>query len=237
VTAVVVARALSRRFGRSWALTDVDLEVAEGEAVALVGANGAGKSTLLSLLATIRRPSRGELRLFEQPAHKAQEKIRARLGFVGHATFLDDALTARENLRFHAALFCVADSARKVDAALAAAGLGGRAHDRVEGYSRGMRQRLSLARALLHDPQLLLLDEPFSGLDPRACVWLAERLRAEKAKGRSLVVATHQFEHVLPWCDRVVVLHMGAVVEVAAARSRDAGGWALRLAAVAEGRA
>lgn len=236
MAAIVEARGLSRRFGRNWALQGVDLTLQAGEAVALVGGNGAGKSTLLSLLATVRRPSRGTLELFGLPAHKNHESIRSRLGFVGHATFLDDALTARENLRFYAGLYSVADPARRVEQALAEAGLAARASDRVEGFSRGMRQRLSLARALLHDPQLLVLDEPFSGLDPQGSLALSERLRAEKQKGRAVIVATHQFEHVLAWCDRIVVLHLGQLVEQAPAATRTPGEWMLRLAAVAEGR-
>ena len=236
VTAIVEARGLSRRFGRNWALQGVDLTIQAGEALALVGGNGAGKSTLLSILATVRRPSRGTLELFGAPAHKHHESVRARLGFVGHATFLDDALTARENLRFFAGLYSLTDAPRRVEQALTDAGLTARAEDRVEGFSRGMRQRLSLARALLHDPELLVLDEPFSGLDPQASMALSERLRSEKQKGRAVIVATHQFEHVLPWCDRIVVLHLGRLVEQAPAAARNPGEWMLRLAAVAEGR-
>jgi heme exporter protein A len=234
---LVQARGLSRRYGRHWALREVDLRVESGEAVVLAGANGAGKSTLLTILASLQRPSAGSLELFGQRVDKGDKsKIRARMGYVGHHTLLDDALTAQENLRYYADLFDVANPDQVIRTQLTRAGLERRAEDRVDGFSRGMRQRLSLARALLHDPEVLFLDEPFTGLDAPGCRDLAQRLAEEKQRGRALVLATHQMEQVLTWADRMVVLHHGHLVEETPTSARDAAAWALHLAEIAEGR-
>ncbi len=211
------------------------MELHAGEAVALLGANGAGKSTLLSLLCTLARPSEGELSLLGHDPRKDAMKVREGLGYVAHHTLLDDALTARENLRYYADLFGVDDPTGRAERRLDQMGLRDRGDDRVEGYSRGMRQRLSLARALLHDPKLLVLDEPFTGLDAPGCRDLAAALEHEKSQGTALILATHQLEQVLPWCDRVLVLNLGLKVEETAAASRDAGGWAVHLTEIAAG--
>ncbi|HKI84794.1 MAG TPA: heme ABC exporter ATP-binding protein CcmA [Candidatus Krumholzibacteria bacterium] len=234
---VLQARGLSRRYGRSWALKKVDLELSAGESVALLGANGAGKSTLLTLLATLHRPTEGQLRIFDLDPHQHSERIRRRIGYVAHATLLDDALTARENLLYYGALFGLAQLGSLADQALAQVELEHRAHDRVGGFSRGMRQRLSLARALLHDPDLLILDEPFTGLDAAGCRDLAGRLRQEKQKGRAIILATHQLERVLSWSDRALILHRGRKVEESEATTHDAAGWAVHLSKIAEARA
>ena len=234
--AVVEARGVSRRYGRFWALRGLDLDLRAGEAVALLGANGAGKSTLLSLLATLGRPSEGTLRIGGHDPHKDAAAVRAELGYVAHHTLLDDALTARENLEYYGALFGLEDLGVRVAQRLSEVGLAERAEDRVEGFSRGMRQRLSLARALLHDPSLLVLDEPFTGLDAPGCRDLAERLQAEKARGAAMVLATHQLDYVLQWADRVVVLHLGRKVEELPAATHDDRGWAAHLTDVAAAR-
>jgi heme exporter protein A len=237
VPAVLEARGLSRRYGRSWALRGVDVELSAGEALALLGANGAGKSTLLSLLATLHRPTEGELRVFGLDPKHSLIPIRSRLAYVAHATLLDDGLTARDNLLYYAALFGLRGADELVERALQDVDLSHRAHDRVNGFSRGMRQRLSLARALLHDPDLLVLDEPFTGLDAAGCRDFARRLQQEKTKGRAIILATHQLERVLGWSDRAIILHRGRRVEESAASSRDAAGWAVHLSEVSEVRA
>jgi heme ABC exporter ATP-binding subunit CcmA len=232
---IVEARSLSRRYGRFWALRDLDMELVAGEAVALLGANGAGKSTLLSLLCTLSRPSSGELKLMGLNPQKQAAEVRSNLGYVAHQTLLDDALTARENLRYYAALFGVDRSEERIESRLTQMGLIERAEDEVEGFSRGMRQRLSLARALLHDPKLLVLDEPFTGLDAPGCRDLATALAREKEQGCALILATHQLEQVLPWCDRVMVLHLGRKVDEDSAGVRDGLGWAAHLTQIAAG--
>ena len=234
---VVEANRLSRRYGRFWALRELDLTLSEGEGVALLGANGAGKSTLLTTLATLARPSEGTLRIHGLDPYKNAAQVRRRLGYVAHHTMLDDALTARENLLYYGALFGVDRLADRAAQRLEEMGLADRADDRVEGFSRGMRQRLSLARALLHDPRLLVLDEPFTGLDAAGCRDLAQRLAAEKARGVALILATHQLDQVLDLCDRVVVLHFGRKVDERAAGRFDAAGWAGFLTEIAAGHA
>jgi len=234
---VLDARVIGRRYGRTWVLHGVDLTVRRGESVALVGANGAGKSTLLSILATLRSPSHGTLRLFGEDGRRHAARVRGRMGYLGHETFLDDALSAAENLAFYADLFGVADPETRVRAGLERAGLTHRADDRVAGFSRGMRQRLSLSRALLHDPDLLLLDEPFSGLDAPGARDLSERLATERGRGRAMLVVSHQFHRVHAWCDRVVVLHRGQLREDTPATERSADEWIGYLAEVAEDRA
>ncbi len=234
MASVVRVRALSRRYGRHWALRDVDLTVDAGEAVLLLGANGAGKSTLLSMLATVLRPTSGELHLFGRPIRERIEEIRAQMAYLPHATMLDDALTARENLEFYAELYGVDEATQAVNNGLNTMGLGERGDDRVGGFSRGMRQRLSLARALLHDPKLLVLDEPFTGLDAAGCHQLGEILAQQRNDGRAMVLATHQLDDVLDWCDRVVILNRGRVVEESSPGGRDAAGWASHLAQLAQ---
>jgi heme ABC exporter ATP-binding subunit CcmA len=232
---VVSARGLSRRYGRFWALRDLDLEMFAGEAIALLGANGAGKSTLLSLLCTLSRPSDGRLEIMGLDPQKKSAEVRAHLGYVAHHTLLDDALTARENLRYYGDVFGLDRLEERIEQRLTQMGLIERAEDRAEGFSRGMRQRLSLARALLHDPKLLILDEPFTGLDAPGCRDLANALAEEKSRGCALILATHQLAEVLPWCDRVLVLNFGRKIEEDRADVRDAIAWGAHLTTIASG--
>ena len=233
MSAVVSARGLCRRYGRFWALRDLDLDIVPGEALALLGANGAGKSTLLSLLCTLARPSEGKLEIMGLDPQKKAIEVRSHIGYVAHHTLLDDALTARENLRYYGDLFGLDRLEERIETRLTQMGLIERAEDRAEGFSRGMRQRLSLARALLHDPNLLVLDEPFTGLDAPGCRDLANALAAEKARGCALILATHQLAEVLPWCDRVLILNFGRKVEEDRADVRDAIAWGAHLTGIA----
>jgi heme ABC exporter ATP-binding subunit CcmA len=206
----VVVDEVSRHFGRRRALSRVSFTCEAGRIAGLLGPNGAGKSTLLSILATLAAPSSGEVRYGSLTAREAGPAIRARLGSLGHDLYLYPELTARENLRFFARLYRV-DGAR-VDEALEAAGLADRADDLVSGFSRGMRQRLALERALLHRPRLVLLDEPFTGLDDRATSALVARLRAIRAGGAIVVLTTHDLDVVEGLLDLAVVLRDGRLV-------------------------
>ena len=163
-------RELSRNYGRRRALSRVSMECRGGEIVGLLGPNGAGKSTLLSILATLTAASSGDVRYGGRTATELGPHLRARIGMLSHDLHLYPELTARENLIFFARLYGVADAARKASAALDRASLGDRANDVVHGFTRGMRQRLALERALLHAPKLLLFDEPFTGLDDASTV-------------------------------------------------------------------
>ena len=200
---------VSRSYGRRWALNRVSLRCESGEIVALIGPNGAGKSaTLLAIAATLISPSVGSVRYGDHDA-RATPGLRQRIGLVGHDLYLYPELTAAENLMFYGKLHRVADVARRVDAALERAQLTARRDDAVQGFSRGMRQRLTLERALLHDPRLVLLDEPFTGLDDAASSSLVARLGELRARGCIVLVATHDLELIDDVIDRAVLLREG----------------------------
>jgi heme exporter protein A len=178
---------LTRRYGDREALTDVSLSLEPGRTLVVFGPNGAGKTTLLRVLATLLRPHGGTARVLGRELPKDGWDVRGRIGFLGHASLLYRDLTARENLRFHARLHGV-DGAR-IDTLLDAVGLRARADDPVHTYSRGMVQRAAVARAVLHDPELLLLDEPTSNLDPHAAELVEPLIGA--SSGRTRVLTSH----------------------------------------------
>jgi heme exporter protein A len=187
---------LSRHYGRRKALSKVSFSCAAGDIVGLLGPNGAGKSTLIAVLGTLLAPSDGRILYGAKTAASGGAGLRARIGMLGHDLFLYPELTAHENLTFFGRLYGIADAAPRALAALDRAGLGERAHDVVSGFSRGMRQRVALERALLHQPRLLLLDEPFTGLDQASTRALVTRLRDEQARGVLTVLATHDLDVV-----------------------------------------
>jgi len=218
----VVVERLTRRFGRTLALRKVGASFPAGSCTLLRGGNGSGKSTLLSVLATRLRPTRGTVRYGDTPWEEAGPALRGRIGLLGHGPQLYRDLSGRENLRFFARLHGLTDVERRVDEALAAAGMTGAADRAVGRDSRGMVQRLALARALLHDPELLLLDEPFSGLDDAGAEGLRGTLAQARERGRTVVLATHAPDRVADLCDRVLVLERGAVAH---AGPIEEGGW------------
>jgi len=208
----VVAEGLARTFGGVPVLAGVDLVVEGGECVALLGANGAGKTTLLRVLATLLRPSGGTLKLFGEDATLRSPAMLRKIGYVGHESACYGDLTAVENLAFYAELYGVGDAGRRIDDLIEWTELGRFAHRPVRTFSRGMMQRVALARALLHRPELLLLDEPFTGLDRAGRKWLVEFLLSFKAGGGALVVATHSFDAGVGVADRVAILSGGRIV-------------------------
>jgi heme ABC exporter ATP-binding subunit CcmA len=208
---LVVARDLARRFGHVVALRSVSLSVAPGEVVLLAGPNGAGKSTLLRVLAGLVRPTSGSVTIGGEQL-RASPSARAAIGFLSHQTFLYDDLTARENLRFAARLQGLDSIETRVMDALNAAGLLQRAESRAAVLSHGSRQRLSIARATLHAPRVLLLDEPFSGLDAASVRRLSESMADGAAGGRALICVTHQPADIWQIATRVVLLQRGSVV-------------------------
>ena len=210
----VTVAGVSRHYGRRRALSGVSTTLGAGELVGLLGPNGAGKSTLLGLLATLIQPSAGYVLYGDRPAGDAGIALRARLGFLSHDLQLYGELTARENLEFFGGLYGLDDCARCAAAALERAGLARRADDLVQGFSRGMRQRLALERTLLHDPRLVLLDEPFTGLDEAAGRALASRLRELGGEQRIVLLATHDLEAVEGLLDRVLMLREGRLTEL-----------------------
>jgi heme exporter protein A len=199
------AHGLERHYGERAALADVSFSVGSGETLGLFGPNGAGKSTLLRILATLLRPHGGELRVLGGELPSEAWKVRGRVGYVGHEPLLYRELSGRQNLAFHARLFDVAQT--RVDQLLEAVGMQRRADDPVRELSRGMVQRLSTARALLHDPPLLLLDEPYSGLDPAARDLLDPLIG--KPSGRTRVLVSHDLEAGAAECDTALGLRAG----------------------------
>jgi ABC-type multidrug transport system ATPase subunit len=204
---------VSRHFGRRRVLNKISLTCEAGEITALLGPNGAGKSTLLSIAATLLDPSSGNVRYGALVARTAGAALRGRIGVLGHDLYVYPELSAAENLLFFGRIYGLADVSRRAAAALERAGLSQR-DDPVSGFSRGMRQRLALERALLHDPRLVLLDEPFTGLDDEATAALCARLRDLRADGRIVLVTTHDLETIEPMADRAVVLYAGRLTPV-----------------------
>lgn len=209
---MIEARNVTKSFGPRTALAGVDLSIAEGELVTLVGPNGAGKTTLLRILATLSRPSSGTVRIGGLDTRRDGERVRAEIGFLSHQTLLYDELTGEQNLHFYACMYEVANDTARVAEILERVGLGMRRHDRVETFSRGMKQRLAVARAVLHHPRVLLLDEPYSGLDAEAADRLTELLVELGREGRTVLLATHRLGRGVSLGQRVLILHQGRVV-------------------------
>lgn len=206
---------VSRIFGRRRALHRITFDCCAGEIVAVLGPNGAGKSTLLSITATLLEPSSGSVRYGDATARSAGAALRQRIGLLGHDLYLYPELSAAENLLFFARIYRLADAGGRVEAALVRADLAHRAGDPIGGYSRGMRQRLAVERALLHEPRLVLLDEPFTGLDDSATAALRSRLEGLRRDGCIVLLTTHDLETIEGIIDRAVVLHHGRLLSVA----------------------
>lgn len=195
------ARGLRKRLGHRYVLDRVDFELLRGEIALLLGANGAGKTTLLRILAGLALPSEGRI---EIDGATDRRRARGAIGYVGHETMLYGSLTAEENLRFAARLYrCDPDRAVRL---LEDAELDGVADQRADSFSRGMRQRLALARAQVHAPSVLLLDEPFNALDPRAAATLENTLRALREQGTAVCVVSHDLERAAQLADAAWVL-------------------------------
>ena len=213
---------LTKRYGYHRALANVSLELRAGRLCALLGPNGAGKSTLLGILSTLVQATAGEVVYLDgDAAVPSDDALRGQIGVLAHESFVYGDLTGLENLLFYGRLYGVASVNERARARLDQVGLDEEARDRpARTYSRGMTQRLALARALLHDPHLLLLDEPFTGLDRTGAKTLGQTLGDAKAEGRIVVVVTHDLEAIEGVTDHVAVLNRGRLVHEA---SHDAG--------------
>ena len=203
---------VSKRFGHLTALQGVVLNIPEGTAFALFGPNGAGKSTLLRLVATLGKPTSGQVRIRGIDTRQEPERVRADLGLISHQTLLYEDLTARENLAFYGKMYGLNDLNPRVESTLETVGLLDRQHDRVRGFSRGMKQRLTIARATLHRPAILLLDEPFTGLDAAARTMLSGMLQTLRQEGRTILLVTHDLQQGLALTDRFAILNRGRIV-------------------------
>jgi heme exporter protein A len=218
----IETRDLTKQFGAVVALRNVDLQVATGEAVALFGPNGAGKTTLIRLLTLGLKAGEGTIRIGGLDPRSEPLAIRQRIGLISHHSLLYDRLTAAENLTFFGRLYGVDDPRRRSAELIEKIGLTHRIDDPVGTLSRGMQQRVSLARALVHDPAVVLLDEPFTGLDPHAAEMLRETLSALRTRGRTILLTTHNLRQGLELSDRWALLSRGRIIDRGASRSVDA---------------
>ncbi len=207
----VALHRVAKRFGHLTALQSIDLEVPEGTSLALFGPNGAGKTTLLRLIATLGKPTAGRVRIRGIDTRREPEKVRSEIGLISHQTLLYEDLTARENLIFYGRMYGLNDLNNRIDAALDAVGLRDRETDRVRGFSRGLKQRLAIARATLHRPSILLLDEPFTGLDTSARSMLSRMLQDLRREGRTVLLVTHDLQQGASLSDRFVILNRGRI--------------------------
>lgn len=218
---VVQARALGKVIDERPILQELDFELARGMLLALLGANGAGKSTLLKILATLTAPTSGTLTLFGRKAGGDDPALRSRIGMIGHYTMLYRELTARENLLFCGRLYDVSNVERRASQLLEQVGLAHRADDAVKTFSRGMLQRVSIARALMNEPELLLADEPFTGLDAPSRAILEQLLADICSQGTAVVLANHDVAQSMMLADRVLVLRDGKQVLLDSAAAVD----------------
>jgi heme exporter protein A len=210
---MIEVRNLTKVFGLMPVLRGLDLDVARGEFLTLLGPNGSGKTTLLRILAALSRPTSGTLKIGGWELPGEAEYVRAQLGVVSHLPLLYDTLTAEENLLFFARLYNIPASERRdrVESVLRRVGLWKRARDVVQTYSRGMQQRMAIARAILHDPAVLILDEPYTGLDQDAAALLDALLREVAVAGRTVIMTTHDLQRGHALADRIAILSRGKI--------------------------
>ena len=201
-----------RRFGRKRVLRGVSLDVEAGHVTALLGANGAGKTTLMRIVSGLSTPDRGAVTLGGATARNAGHELRRYIGLVSHPPLLYDNLTGYENLAFFGKLYDLQNADERIEAVLQAVDLWPRRRDTVRTYSRGMIQRLAIARAILHDPPILLLDEPDTGLDQTSAETLHGLIRRLGASNRAILLSTHNLDRALTWADSVSILVGGKIV-------------------------
>lgn len=208
---MIEVRKLVKRFGLKTVLRGLDFHVEPGEFVALLGPNGAGKTTFLRILASLSRPSLGEVRVGGYRLPDQASSVRQRLGVVSHLPLLYGDLTAEENLRFYGKMYGIPDRKKRIAEVLELVGLTPRRRDLVRTFSRGMEQRLAIGRAVLHDPDVMLFDEPYTGLDQDACVMLDTVLREVAARGRTVVMTSHDLVRAADLASRFDILSRGVI--------------------------
>lgn len=215
---MIQVKKLVKRFGPKVVLRGLDFQVARGEFVALLGPNGAGKTTFLRILTSLSRPTLGQVTISGYALPAQASAVRRRLGVVSHQPLLYGDLTAEENLRFYARMYGVRHLESRIDEVLEMVGLAPRRRDLVRTFSRGMQQRLAIGRAVLHDPDVMLFDEPHTGLDQDASAMLDDVLRNVAARGRTVVMTSHDLARIGDLASRFDVLSGGKIV---ASATRD----------------
>jgi len=208
---MIETRRLVKHFGLKPVLRGVDFQVERGEFVALLGPNGAGKTTLLRILASLARPNMGSVRVAGYDLPRQAASVRSMLGVVSHLPLLYGDLTAEENLRFYGRMYGVPHLERRVGEVLELVGLRAQRRELVRAFSRGMQQRLSIGRAILHDPELMLLDEPYTGLDQDAALMLDDLLRQVVTRGRTVVMTSHDLSRAASLAPRIDILSRGVI--------------------------
>ncbi|MFN2223752.1 MAG: heme ABC exporter ATP-binding protein CcmA [Candidatus Promineifilaceae bacterium] len=211
---MIKIQGLLKSYGANVVLRGVDLHVRPGEFVTLVGPNGAGKTTLLRIVATLLKPNAGQIAVGGWSLPREAARVRNHIGLVSHHALLYGDLTAAENLEFYARLYQLDNRQERVRTALQMVGLAARQRDPVRSFSRGMLQRLTIARATLHEPDVLLFDEPYTGLDQDATALLDDLLRQEAERGRTIFMITHDLARGLDLCQRIAILNRGKIAHV-----------------------
>ncbi|TET59784.1 heme ABC exporter ATP-binding protein CcmA [Candidatus Aerophobetes bacterium] len=218
---MVEVKGIGRSFGNIVALEGIDLRVKKGEFLTIIGPNGAGKTTLIKILSTLMKPSSGEGRIAGFDLREEQESLRKNIGMLSHHTFLYENLTAHENLKFYGGLYEVENIEKEIKRVIGEVGLETRLYDTVRTFSRGMKQRLSIARSIIHDPSLLLLDEPYTGLDQWSERRFKNILRRFHEEGKTIIMTTHNLSSSLELGDRVIILSSGKILHEQEVREID----------------
>jgi len=208
----IEARGLVKKFGHKTALRNVDIDLTEGDSLALFGPNGAGKSTLIQVLCSLLQPTSGRVRIAGYETRRDREALHQIIGLIGHQTFLYPDLTAYENLKFYGAMYGVAQLKDRIPEVLDLVGLSDFRNDVVQNFSRGMQQRLSIGRAIIHDPKIIFLDEPFTGLDQQGSEDFIKLILRFRGQGKTVIMASHHLHLGLELCGRAAILKSGRIV-------------------------
>jgi heme exporter protein A len=210
---MIQTKGLIKTIGDKMILRGINLSIKKGESVAILGPNGAGKSTILKIIAGLIKATDGEIKIDGMDFKKDSYEMKQKIGFLAHNSFLYDHLTPLENLKFFGKLYGVKDVETKAKQLVDEVGLGFFIHDPIRSFSRGMLQRIAIARAIIHDPEILLFDEPHTGLDQQAIKILNQVILKMKANGSTVIMVTHDFQQAVETCDRVLIFRNGKLVE------------------------
>lgn len=210
---MIEIKGLIKTIGDKMILRGINLSIEKGESIAILGPNGAGKSTVLKIIAGLIKPTDGEVKINGMDFKRDSYEVKRKIGFLSHNSFLYDHFTPLENLKFFGELYGVEDVDKKAKQLVDEVGLSFFMHDPVRSFSRGMLQRIAIARAIIHDPEILLFDEPHTGLDQEAIKILNEVIIKMKNNGSTVIMVTHDFHQAVKTCDRVMIFRKGKLVE------------------------